>query len=125
MSQVQSFDGMKNLGVAYETFVPEKEHADPVIPTTVDPKATLAATDATPFVGRRNLLATTTIDLMMVFTDAAAAELGGTNAAIDKINSAVSLSNQIYKNSQIDVVLRLVKAYQVRSRYNIRYYNSG
>ncbi len=99
---------MKSLGVAYETFKPDVEHTDAVVPMSSGSEAP-AVTNATSAEGGRKLLATTTIDVLMLYTAAAAAALGGTNAAIDKITSAVGMSNQIYANSQIDVRLNLVK----------------
>lgn len=61
----------------------------------------------------RKLLGSTTIDILMVYTPAAEAILGGENAAINKITASVAQVNTIYANSNIDVRLNLVRVAKV------------
>jgi hypothetical protein len=87
------------------------EHADAVIPAPDSLNQDVVSAPETN--GRRLQASTTTIDILFVFTPAAASALGGSAAAINKITSAVGLTNTIYSNSKINVRLNLVKASQV------------
>jgi PKD repeat protein len=52
--------------------------------------------------------ASTIIDIMVVYTPAAAAQVGGDNGAIARASDAVAVTNQAYINSNVDVALNLV-----------------
>src|SRR5262249_37674751 len=56
--------------------------------------------------------ATTTVDLMVVYTPATANANGGATGTLALINAAVATANLGYRNSGIALTLRLVKAQQ-------------
>ncbi len=57
--------------------------------------------------------ASTTIDVLVGYTDGFASARGGSSAALTRIHNLVDITNQAYANSQIDGRLRLVHAMQV------------
>ena len=56
---------------------------------------------------------TTTVDVLLGYTDGFAAAQGGQSQAVTRLNNMVEISNQAYGNSQIDARVRLVHAMQV------------
>ena len=57
--------------------------------------------------------ATTTVDVLVGYTNGFASELGGSSAAATRVHNLVDITNQAYANSQVDAKLRLVHSMQV------------
>ncbi|MFP7722477.1 reprolysin-like metallopeptidase [Lysobacter sp. A3-1-A15] len=57
--------------------------------------------------------ATTTVDVLVGYTQGFASARGGTSAAVTRVHNLVDITNQAYVNSQVDARLRLVHSMQV------------
>ena len=57
--------------------------------------------------------ATTTVDVLVGYTNGFASERGGSSAAVTRVHNLVDITNQAYANSQVDAQLRLVHSMQV------------
>ena len=57
--------------------------------------------------------ATTTVDVLVGYTNGFASARGGTSAAVTRVHNLVDITNQAYANSQVDARLRLVHSMQV------------
>lgn len=90
------------------------EHEDYLIPTAALGSST-ASSNFTP--QAINVAATanasTTIDVLVGYSNGYAAGLGGQSQALTRINNLVDITNQAYVNSQITARIRLVHAMQV------------
>jgi hypothetical protein len=88
-------------GTPAEPLAPEPELQQPGAAATTDSVTTAAATT------------NTVVDLLVVYTSTARAKQGGQAAMNALIAMGVDLANQAYKNSQIAMQLRLVRATEV------------
>ena len=57
--------------------------------------------------------ATTTVDVLVGYTNGFASARGGASAAVTRVHNLVDITNQAYTNSQVDARLRLVHSMQV------------
>src|SRR6185437_11319071 len=57
--------------------------------------------------------ATTVIDVMVAYTPGFVSEIGGTTAALTRINNLVDIANQAYIDSKVNQSIRLVNTVQV------------
>ena len=57
--------------------------------------------------------ATTTVDVLVGYTNGFASARGGSSAAVTRVHNLVDITNQAYANSQVDARLRLVHSMQV------------